>query len=110
MTRTTESNVYSAFIMLANALDKPVYIGAKQLAKLKKANPYFIEPKKLVTNYLTVGAWVLQNYPNWRIVEIFNDGGAESHPLGNECFKASEFYDVVHFALRVLHLKGAHND
>ena len=106
MSRVTDGNVYSAFILLANRLNKTVYIGESTLKGLRKRNKYFHEPKLLAEKYLTVGSWSL-GYSGWgwQIEEMSNEDGGISHPLGLEAKKSREFYDCVHFALRTLDYK-----
>jgi hypothetical protein len=101
--KTTESHIYSAFIMLANTLKKPVYIGESTLKKLRKSNKYFNEPNVLVDKYLTVGAWSLaKSYHGYQIEEMGNEGGGISHPLTSNAMKSTQFYDALHFALSVI--------
>ena len=106
MDRVTESQVYSAFILLANRLNKTVYIGASTLKKLRRANKYFNEPKSVAPKYLTVGSWSLDHSVwGWQITEMANEGGGIAHPLGGEARKSREFCDAIYFSVRVLDYK-----
>lgn len=94
MDRYTTKNAEAAFERLAGKLGK---------STAKSGGP--IWTRQGDRNVARVGAWALDHnsiYGGFVIVEIVNEGGGESHPLGERRRPAREFCDVVYFAERAL--------
>lgn len=59
MEKINKSHIYAAFIRLANALNKPVYIDKATKAKFLKDNKYYPQPKIVAEKWNEVGSWQL---------------------------------------------------
>ena len=108
MEKVTKSNVYGVFIHLANELNKPIYVNADLMAEFTKENEHFPKPKKSM-KYNEIGVWKLDYYPmygGYKIVEVDNEYGGESEPLGGRRMMAIEFWNTIHFSRGLLRLKG----
>lgn len=108
MKKVTKSLVYTAFVHLANALNKSVFIDERTLKKLIKANQYFAKPDKIALNYHEVGSWSLSYnslYGGWIVEEMDNERGCISHPITSDRRSTSEFIDCINFAMSTIYLK-----
>lgn len=66
--------------------------------------------KGTATSYNDVGAWTLDynaTYGGAVVAEIVNDGGGQSHPLGDRRMSPREFCAAAWFAIRAI---DARND
>jgi hypothetical protein len=108
MDKITKSLVYTGFVHLANALNKPVFIDERTLKQLIKANHYFAKPARVALNYHEVGSWSLSynsTYGGWIIEEMQNERGGISHPMTSDRRSASEFINSISFAMSALYQK-----
>jgi hypothetical protein len=98
MDRYTTKNAESAFERLAAKLGK---------STATTGGP--IWTRQGDRNVARVGAWLLDHnsiYGGFVIAEIVNDGGGESHPLGDRRMPAREFCQTIYFAERLLEQRG----
>lgn len=91
--RYTTKNAEAAFERLAAALGK---------STAKTGGPIWARIGD--RNVARVGAWLLDHnsiYGGFVVAEIVNEGGGESHPLGERRMSAREFCEAVYLAERV---------
>lgn len=93
MARTTPTEVRNAFERLAEVLGKDT--GA---AYTRNADG---------TYTANIGTWILDHnscYGGYVVEEVYNEGGAITHPLGDRRRTAAEFVGAVWFAIDVAQL------
>lgn len=110
--RYTRKDAQAAFARLASALGKTWSDRSGHLWRGKAYEPEAagelwtrIESAGGAQNVAAVGAWMLDHngiYGGYVIAEMFNEGGGESHPLGDLRRPARDFCDAVRFALDAL--------